>query len=104
MFKVFWRLLLPVILAVVLALALTFEFMGQGASFRRGLGGSSFWSYGPLWLRYAGACFIGGIFILFLVSSLWKTLKWGKEAEEYEDMLKEEEADEAKGRCQRDSS
>jgi len=98
MLKVFWRLILPAILAVVLAIVLTLEVMGHGGSSM----GGSFGLYGPL--RYAGACLIGAIFIIFLISSLRNTLKWGKEAEEYKELLKEEEASEARRRRQRDSS
>jgi hypothetical protein len=82
-------LILPFTLAVVLAAGLTLEFIGHGSS--RFLG--SLRPYGPPWLRLA---VIGGFFVFFFVSGLWNTLSWGKESEEYAELLKEEDADEEK--------
>jgi len=47
---------------------------------------------------YLGA----GIFVVLFVTSLWRTLTWGKESEEYAELLKEED-EEAKRRRQDDS-
>jgi type VI protein secretion system component VasK len=91
--KIFWRLILPFILAAVLAVGLTFEVIGRGSGRFHG----SFRSFGPPWLRLA---VIGGIFVFFFVFGLWNTLTWGKESEEYADLLKEEEADEVKRRSE----
>jgi hypothetical protein len=89
--KIFWRLILPVILAAVLAVGLTFEVIGRGSG--------RFHGFGPPWFRGVGGVYLmGGIFVFFLVASLWKTLHWGKESEEYAELLKEEEADEEKRR------
>jgi hypothetical protein len=95
--KIFWRLIFPFVLAVVLAVGLTLEVIGHGS---RRLFGSFWWSYGPPWLRIAE---IGGIFVFCFVYGLWQTLTWGKESEEYAELLKEEETEEAKRRHQDDS-
>lgn len=88
--KIFWRLILPFVLALVLVVGLTFEVIGHGSRNSN----HSFWWLGPPWLRVGGAYVIGGIFVFFFVSSLWKTLHWGKESAEYAELLEEEEADE----------
>jgi hypothetical protein len=95
--RIFWRLILPFTLAVVLAVGLTLEVIGHGSG--RFFG--SLRPYGPPWLRLA---VIGGIFVFFFVSGLWNTLTWGKESEEYADLLKEEGADEEKRRREGASS
>jgi len=41
---------------------------------------------------------IAGIFVFFFLTSLWNALRWGKESEEYADLLKEEEAEEIRRR------
>jgi hypothetical protein len=89
--KIFWRLILPFILACILAAALTFEVIGRSSS--RFIG-----RLGPPWLRFGGVYLLGGIFVFFFLTSLWNALKWGKESEEYVDLLKEEEAEEASRR------
>jgi hypothetical protein len=90
--KIFWRLILPFILACLLATGLTFEVIGRtrSSSIR------SFFAIGPPWLRFGGLYLVGGIFIFFLLTSLWNALKWGKESEEYADLLNEEEAEETR--------
>ena len=89
--KIFWRLILPLVLAVVLAAGPTLA----------GLMGRRVW-WRSWWLQrdhlYLGA----GIFVVLFVTSLWRTLTWGKESEEYAELLKEED-EEAKRRRQDDS-
>jgi len=92
--KIFWRLILPFILACILATGLTLEVIGRSRSRFFGYRG---WS-GPPWLRFGGMYLLGGIFIFFFLTSLWNALKWGKESEEYADLLKEEEAEETSRR------
>jgi len=91
--KIFWRLILPFILACLLATGLTFEVIGRIRS-------RSIWAFfpiGPPWLRFGGYL-IAGIFVFFFLTSLWNALRWGKESEEYADLLKEEEAEEIRRR------
>jgi hypothetical protein len=90
--KIFWRLILPFILALVLAVGLTLAILGHSTG---RFSGWFWWSYGPPWLRFAE---IGGLFVVFFVIGLWQTLTWGKESEEYAELLKEEEDEEAKRR------
>jgi hypothetical protein len=86
-------LILPSILAVVLAAGLTLDLMGRSY-------GSTI---GPWWLRQSYLSLAAIAFVLLFVSSLWKTLKWGKESDEYAALLKKEEEDEARRRRHSDS-
>ena len=73
--KAFWRIMLPSVLALVMAIAGVLEAEGR---LRQGF----FPARGSLY----------GTAILFSVLfgvSLWNTIHWGKEAEEYESNLKE---------------
>jgi len=85
--KIFWRLILPLVMAVVLAAGPTLVGLMGGRSWRHS------W-----WLQrdhlYLGA----GIFVVLFVASLCQTLTWGKESEEYAARLQEEEAEEARRR------
>jgi len=79
--KIFWRLVLPVILAGTLAAVLTLGIMER----------SVWWPVRPWWWRRGYLYLAAGIFVVLFFSSLWKTLNWGKESEEYAELLEEEE-------------
>jgi hypothetical protein len=86
---------LAVHLACLLATGLTLGVIGGGSR-------SRFFRHpvtpGPPWLRFGYLYLVGGIFVFFLLRSFWNALKWGKESQEYADLLKEEEAEETSRR------
>ena len=86
--KIFWRLILPVILAVALGAGLVTSFAGRMIS--RPLR--------PLWQQPVFLYLAGAIFAAVLVVCLWNTLQWGEESEEFAARLEEEEAEEARHR------
>ena len=96
----FWRILLPFVLALGLTFIAIVEIGGGAGSFH-GIGRSSL-IHGHGW---EGRFFIY-VFAVFLIvtfaNELRMTLKWGKEAEEFESELKEADAIEEE-RCQRTS-
>jgi hypothetical protein len=75
-------LILPLCAACFLAVVGTLLFAGR----------PSFWFpvYRPL--GRVGLYVAAGVFLVLFVTSLGKALRWGREAEEYEVSLKEEEA------------
>lgn len=88
--KIFWRLVLPIVLALLFAIAWMLEFTGRAS---RSLGGG-----GSIVGLYVNAA----LFLACVVVGLWNTLRWGKEAEEFETELKE--ADEIEKERRRKSS
>ena len=82
----FWRILLPFVLALLLTLA---GLMATGG------GAGVFGGYGPgsplhdARMSYFLLCLLAVFIIVMFVNELRITLKWGKEAEEFETELKE---------------
>jgi hypothetical protein len=85
--KIFWRLIVPLVLAILLAAGLTLGFMER----------SAWWRTRPWYFQRGYLYIAAAIFVALFIASLWKTLHWGKESEEYAELLKEE-ADEEKRR------
>jgi hypothetical protein len=75
--KAFWRIILPLLGALILASVRILGLYGRPPRSSVGSG--------------AGLIIDGIIFLALVVVSLRNTLKWGKEAEGYEECLKEEE-------------
>jgi hypothetical protein len=74
--KAFWRIILPLIAALILATVRMLDLYGRS----NGLG------------LTGGSLIVDGVIFLALIGvSFRNTLKWGKEAEDYEECLKEEE-------------
>jgi hypothetical protein len=86
--KIFWRFIVPLVLAILLAAGLTLGFMERS---------SVWWPNRPWYLQRGYLYLAAAIFVALFIASLWKTLRWGKESEEYAELLKEE-ADEEKRR------
>jgi hypothetical protein len=86
--KIFWRLIVPLVLAILLAAGLTLGFMER----------SVWWPTRPWYFQRGYPYIAAAIFVVLFVASLWKTLNWGKESEEYAELLKDEKADEEKRR------
>jgi hypothetical protein len=83
--KLFWRIILPFILALVITIVTVMELNGRlhFGFFRAG--GSPF----------RGAGFLYGSAVLFCILLgvvFWRTLRWGKEAEDFESHLKDADA------------
>jgi len=81
-------LIFPFVLAVALAAVLTISFMERRV----------WWPVRSWWWQRSYLYVAAAIFVVLFLISLWKTLKWGGESEEYAERLKEEEADEEKRR------
>jgi hypothetical protein len=96
--KIFWRLVVPFVFAFILAIAWMLEFTGHTQSGFFRTGGSI---VDPL-PYHIGLYASAALFLGCLVVGLWNTLRWGKEAEEYEADLKE--ADEIEKERRRKSS
>jgi hypothetical protein len=92
MSKIFWRLILPIILAGSLAAGLTLGVMERRV----------WWPTRPWWWQRSYLYVAAGIFVALFLATLWKTLTWGRESEEYAELLKEEEVEEEKTRRRRD--
>ena len=97
--KLFFRLILPIVLALALSIWWILVSLGR----RRGVFGSAggrwpYWHVDPRIVWIAAAA----IFLMVFVVNLTKALKWGKEADEYAELLKEEQADDMKRRFERD--
>jgi hypothetical protein len=80
--KIFWRLILPFCGACALAVGGTLVFAGRSGPWIPGYRPSG---------RVGFYGVVGVLLVLFLTSFL-KALRWGREAEEYETSLKEDEA------------
>lgn len=78
--KIFWRIILPLCLGCLLAAAGTFALIGRSPQ-------QISWYY---WWWPDNLYMIAAVFAVLLVASCIKALRWGKEAEEYEELLKEE--------------
>jgi hypothetical protein len=78
-FRLFWRILLPFVLALVIAVMQMMEMDGRG-----GGGGHS-----SIFDRRLLLCIDLIFFCVLFGTALWNTLRWGKEAEEFESELKE---------------
>jgi hypothetical protein len=81
--KIFWRLIVPFCLACALAVVGTLVLAGRPA----------WWFPGYRPLSRVGLYVVAGVFVVLFVTSCRKTLLWGREAEEYETLLKEDEAE-----------
>jgi hypothetical protein len=81
--RIFWRLILPFVLACILAAVSIVGLIGSS---------SSRLPWGFRWWRPVNFYVLGALFIVFLVVSLWNALRWSKEAEEYAESLEDEEA------------
>lgn len=77
MAKLFWRIILPFLLALLIAAITVMEASGRFRVGHSGVGGIGF-----LYCTVALFCLLVGI-------SFWSTLRWGKEAEEFESHLKD---------------
>jgi hypothetical protein len=77
--KFFWRIILPFILALLIAAVAVMEASGRvrGGFSGGGGGGSLFHGVGFLYITAALFCEMVGL-------AFWRTLRWGKEAEEFE--------------------
>jgi hypothetical protein len=75
--KLFWRIILPFILALVIAIVGVMDMNGR---IRMGFFGGGGSLYG-----------IAALFCVLLAISFWRTLGWGKEAEDFESHLKDAE-------------
>jgi hypothetical protein len=75
--KIFWRVVLPFVLACGLAIAGAMAMVGSR---------SSLWGFVDWRFDYVLA---GAAFVVLLFGFVGKTLRWGKEAEEYEELLHE---------------
>ena len=98
--KLFFRLILPIVLAVALSIWWMFGSLGQA---RRGFfsSGSGWgWPYRHVDARIVGIT-VAAIFSVVFAINLSKTLKWGKEGDEYAELLKEQ-ADEMGRRSEQD--
>jgi len=73
--KLFWRIILPFILAAVIAVIEVMEASGRARVGFSGGGGGGF-----VYVTVALFCVLVGI-------SFWNTLRWGKEAEDFESHL-----------------
>ncbi len=82
--RLFWRIILPFILALVIALSQMMEMLG-----RRGGGGGFPSDSGSLLWAHISFCILVISFCVFFGIALRNTLHWGKEAEEFECELKE---------------
>ena len=80
--RLFWRIVLPFVLALVIAVSEIMELLG-----RRGGGGCC--PSGPESLLWAQILFVVIIFCVLFGIAFWNTLHWGKEAEQFEAELKE---------------
>jgi hypothetical protein len=83
--KLFWRVILPLFLALLLAIASWLELEGLGARARVPSGPV----HGDMGLVLAGLS--AALFVYLFIVALRNTLKWGKEAEDYQADLKEAE-------------
>ena len=75
--KIFWRIILPFILALVIAIVTVMDMNGRVRMRFLGGGGS-----------LDGAAVL---FCVLLAINFWRTLRWGKEAEDFESHLKDAE-------------
>ena len=85
--KIFWRIILPFILALVIAIAAVMEASGRFRWGSSGGGGAGFF-----YVTVALFCVLVGL-------AFWRTLRWGKEAEDFESHMKD--ADEIEGERRR---
>ena len=97
--KLFFRLILPIVLALALSIWCTFALLGQA---RLAPGSRLRWPYWYVDLRIFGIA-AAAIFLIVFAVNLTKALKRGKEADEYAELLKEEQADEMKRRSEQDA-
>jgi hypothetical protein len=92
--KVFWRVILPLILAIALATVRMLDLYGRSARhFGGGPGLYPFPSFAVIFVVIEAA-----VFLVLVGVSLRNTLKWAKEAEDYEECLREEERTESERR------
>ena len=96
--KLFWRLVVPLVCAVVLTIAWMLEGLGASPGGGTGSGFSGEWDFGHILL----ACLFAALLVGSLLVNLRETFKWGKQAEEFEEELKE--ADEIEKERRRKSS
>jgi hypothetical protein len=95
--KLFFRLILPILLALALSIVWLFASVGQAHGSFLGWG----WPFSRTDPRIFGIA-AAAIFLIVFVVNLGMALKWGKEADEYAELLEEEKADELKRRSGRD--
>lgn len=77
----------------MLALVLTFAvILGAGGGFR--IGGRRILFHVNVWDRNFYLCLFAAFLIVLFANELRTTLRWGKEAEEFESELKEDEVEE----------
>lgn len=98
--KLFFRLILPTLLALALSIVWIFFALGQS---RRGFYGWEWgWPSSHIVSRIVGIV-AAAIFLIVFAINFGMALKWGKEADEYAGLLEEEEADEMKRRSGQDA-
>jgi uncharacterized membrane protein YhaH (DUF805 family) len=84
----FWRILLPFVLALVLTFA---AILGASRGFR--IGGPRSLFHVNAWDRNFYLCLFAVFLIVLFANELRTALRWGKEAEEFESELKEDEVE-----------
>ena len=89
--KLFWRIIMPLLLALVLTFV---GLLGAGGGAGSLLHGHSMRFYGNIWHRNLYLFTFAIFLIVVFANELRITLKWGKEAEEFESELKEDEVEE----------
>jgi hypothetical protein len=86
--KLFWRIVMPLLLATVLTLVGLLA-VSEGAGGH--LHGRSMRFYGSIWDHNLYLWILGIFLVVGCANELRITLRWGKEAEEFESDLKKQE-------------